>query len=93
MRAVAAFLIRLVGYAFVLGVTARVAESLWVARGLDGSLTLAAIHDQGFQVLLFAPALLALFGIGFLRPVAIFVAAALCGAALTAPFALARFAG
>jgi hypothetical protein len=40
-----------------------------------------------------APPALAIIGFGALRRVAIFVAAFLIGAALTAPFACARFAG
>ena len=93
MRAVTGFLIRLVGYALVLGVIARVAEHLWVARGLDGSIGLQPLHDAGITTLVIAPIVLAALGFGPLRRAAIFVAAFLAGAALTAPFACARFAG
>ena len=93
MRAVTGLLIRIVAYAVVLGIVSRVAEHLWVARALDGSLALQPLHDAGITTLVIAPVILALAGVGRLRPVAIFLAAFLCGAALTAPFALARVAG
>ena len=93
MRAIAGFIIRLVAYALVLGVTARVAESLWVQKYLDGTLWLQPFHDTGIGVLEVAPLVLALIGFGALRRVAIFLAAFLVGVALTAPFACARFAG
>jgi uncharacterized membrane protein YvlD (DUF360 family) len=93
MRALAGFLIRLVAYAVALGVVSRIAEYLWVQRGLDGSITLQPLHDAGITTLVIAPIVLAIVGFGRLRPVAIFLATFLIGAALTAPFALARFAG
>lgn len=93
MRAFAGFVIRLVAYAVVLGVTARVADALWVHFGLDGNVDLQPWHDGALTTLLAAPVALALLGVGALRPVAIFLAALLAGAALTAPFALARVAG
>jgi hypothetical protein len=93
MRAVTDFLIRLVGYALVLGVVSRGAEYLWVQHGLDGSIALQPFHDAGITTLVIAPIVLAAFGFRPLRAATIFVAAFLVGAALTAPFALARFAG
>jgi uncharacterized membrane protein YvlD (DUF360 family) len=93
MRALAGFLIRLVAYAVALGVVSRIAEYLWVQRGLDGSIALQPLHDAGITTLVIAPVVLAVIGFGRLRPVAIFLATFLIGAALTAPFALARFAG
>ena len=93
MRALGRFIIRLVAYAFVLGVVSRIAEWLWVAQGLDGSTLLQPLHDNAITTLLIAPLVLAIFGIGFLRPIAIFIAAFLCGAVLTAPFALVRLIG
>jgi hypothetical protein len=93
VRAIAGFIIRLVAYALVFGVTARVAESLWVQNFLDGNVDLRAFHDTGIGVLEVAPLILALIGTGALRRVAIFLAAFLVGVALTAPFACARFAG
>jgi MFS-type transporter involved in bile tolerance (Atg22 family) len=93
VRAIAGFLIRLVGYALVLGVTARIAQSLWIGHDLDASIDLQTFHDTGISVLVIAPLVLALIGFGVLRRVAIFVAAFLVGVAITAPFALARFAG
>jgi hypothetical protein len=93
MRALTGFFIRLVAYAIVLGVVARVAEHFWVQRGLDGSIALQPFHDAGITTLVIAPVVLAILGFGPLRAAAIFVGAFLVGAALTAPFACARFAG
>jgi hypothetical protein len=93
VRAIAGFLIRLVGYALALGIAARIAAGLWVQFGLDGSIGLQPLHDAGVEVLLGAPLALALFGFGALRGPALFIATFLIGAALTAPFACARFAG
>jgi hypothetical protein len=91
MRAFAGFLIRLVAYAVLLGVVSRGAESLWVAHGLDGSIELQQFHDNGTLTLVIAPLVLALIGFGPLHRAAVFVAALLAGAALTAPFAFAHF--
>lgn len=88
-----AFVIRLVGYALLLGAASRIAQTLWSAHGLDGVAGLQTFHDDGVSALLFAPIVLALAGVGLLRPLAIFVAFALAGAALTAPFAVARVVG
>jgi len=93
MRALAGFFVRLVGYALALGLTARIAGALWVQYGLDGSIALQPFHDLGVEVLVIAPLPLALLGFGAFRRAAFFVAAFLIGAALTAPFAAARFSG
>jgi hypothetical protein len=93
VRALAGFVIRLVAYALVLGVVARIAAHYWVQLGLDGSIDLQPFHDIGVEVLVIAPLPLALLGFGPLRPAALFVAAFLAGVALTAPFAVARFTG
>jgi hypothetical protein len=93
VNAVAAFIVRLAGYAILLGVSARLAQWLWDARGLDAVAVLQAPHDTAVAVLALAPIVLALVGLGALRPVATFVVWFLVGAALTAPFALARLAG
>ena len=93
MRAVVGFLVRLVVYALILGIVSRIAEYVWVQHGLDGSIALQPLHDAGVTTLVIAPIVLALIGFGPFRAVAVFVAAFLVGAALTAPFALARFAG
>jgi len=93
MRALTGFFIRLVAYAVVLGIVSRVAEALWVQHGLDGSIALQPFHDAGITTLVIAPVVLALVGAGPLRVAAIFVAAFLIGAALTAPFACARLVG
>ncbi len=93
LGALTGYLIRLVCYAVVLGVVSRLAEYLWVQNGLDGSVALQPFHDTGVTVLVVAPVVLALAGARRVRAVAIFVTALLVGAALTAPFAFARFAG
>lgn len=93
MRAFAGFIVRLVGYALVLGVVARVAEAMWVQQGLDNAPELLAFHDLGIRVLVIAPFACALIGFQPLRRVAVFIAAVLAGMALTAPYACARFAG
>jgi len=91
--ALAGFLIRLVGYALVLGIVARIASVLWVHYGLDGSIELQPLHDLGVEVLVAAPLVLAVLGFGPLRQAAVFIAGFLAAAALTAPFVCARFAG
>jgi hypothetical protein len=93
VRAIAGFLVRLIGYALALGIAVRVAAALWVQFGLDGSILLQPLHDYGVEILVIAPLPLALFGFGVLRRPALFIGTFLIGAALTAPFACARFAG
>jgi hypothetical protein len=93
VRSFAGFIVRLVGYALAFGIAARIASVLWVNYGLDSSTALQPFHDLGFEILVIAPLPLALIGFGRLRRVALFVAGLLIGAALTAPFAAARFAG
>ena len=93
MHVVAAFIVRLASYAVLLGVAARVAQWQWDQHGLGDVLVLAGPHDTAVAALALAPIVLALAGIGALRPVAIFVGWFLVGAALTAPFAFARLAG
>ncbi len=93
MRALAGFVIRLVGYALAFGLVSRIASVFWEQYGLDGSIDLQPFHDLGVEVLLIAPLPLALFGFGSLRQATFFIAAILIGAALTAPFAVARFSG
>ena len=92
MHAVAGFIVRLAGYAVLLGIAARLAQYLWDQRGLGDVLALQGLHDSGVAVMALAPIVLALVGLGALRPVAVFVAWFLVGAVLTAPFALARLA-
>ena len=92
MHAIGGFLIRLIAYALVLGIASRVADALWVQYGLDGSIELQPLHDLGLDVLTSAPLVLALAG-GRLRSPAIFLAAFLAAAALTAPLACAHVTG
>ena len=87
------FVVRLVGYALLLGVSSRVAQTLWSNDGLDGIAALQPLHDAGVIALAAAPIVLALIGIGRLRPFAVFAGFALAGAAVTAPFVFARVAG
>jgi hypothetical protein len=87
------FLIRLIGYALLLGLSARIAAAIWTRDGLDGVAGLQPFHDGGMIVLYAAVLVLALVGFGRLRAPALFVGFFLAGAALTAPFAIARVAG
>ncbi len=93
MGAIAGFIIRLIGYALVLGGVDRIADALWVQYGLDGSIALQPFHDLGVEILYIAPLPLALFGFGPFRQAALFIAAFLVGIALTAPWATAHFSG
>jgi hypothetical protein len=88
-----AFVIRLVLYALLLGLTSRLAQALWSNHGLDGVTDLQPFHDGGITALMFAPLVLALIGAGRMRWVALFLACCLAGAALTAPFALSHLVG
>ena len=88
-----AFVFRLVGYALLLGVASRFAQLQWTAAGLDNVAALQPAHDASITLLLFAPLALALVGFGKLRDVCVFVACFLAGAAVTAPFVLARLVG
>ncbi len=87
------FIVRLVFYALLLGVSSRVFQTLWDNFGLDTVGTLHSFHDKGVTGLLVAPVVLALSGVGRLRAIAVFVAFFLAGAALTAPYVCARVAG
>jgi hypothetical protein len=87
------FIVRLVGYGLLLGVASRVFQTQWSRYGLDDVARLHHFHDVGVMALLVAPAVLALFGVGLLRQVTVFVAFYLVGAALTAPLVCARIAG
>lgn len=92
MSAIIAFIVRLVGYALLIGVPERIAQYFWERAGLDRVAVLQGPHDTGTLVLLIAPFVIAVFGYGPLRRVAMFIALYLAGAALTAPFAFARLA-
>ena len=87
------FIVRLVGYAALLGVSLRAAQTLWENSGLNEVAMLQPFHHDGIVVLVVAPLVLALIGVGPLRFLAAFCAFSLAGAALTAPFACARAAG
>ena len=93
MRVLAAFVVRLAAYAILLGMAGRLAEWLWDQRALDAVIELQSLHDTAITVLAVAPIALALIGFRALRPLAVFLAAFLIGAVLTAPFAFARLAG
>jgi hypothetical protein len=93
VRAFAGFIVRLVGYALVLGIVSRIAEAMWVQQGLDNVPALQTFHDVGIRVLVLAPFVCALIGFRPFRRVAVFIAAVLIGIALTAPYACARFSG
>lgn len=87
------FFVRLIGYALLLGGSENVAQHLWTAHGLDQYFNLQAFHDNGVHALVAAAVICSLFGFGWMRRPAIFVAFLLAAAALTAPFALARVLG
>ena len=89
----AGFIIRLIGYALLLGLTSRVAQTLWSNYGLDAVGRLHHFHDVGMMGLLVAPVVLALVSIlAPLRQLAVFAGFYLAGAALTAPFVCAKVA-
>jgi hypothetical protein len=87
------FIIRLVGYAVLFGVTAYLFQMWWSGDGLDAVGALRSFHDKTILGLRVAPLAFALLGIGRLRSVAVFIAFVLAGAALTAPFVCARVSG
>jgi hypothetical protein len=87
------FMLRLVFYALLFGVTSYVFQTWWSGDGLDAVGALRSFHDKTVLSLRVAPLVLALIGIGRLRSVAVFVAFVLAGAALTAPFVCARLVG
>ena len=87
------FVIRLIGWALLLGCTARLSDAIWTNDGLTGIAGLQSFHDSGMIALLGAPVILALAGAGPLRAPVTFVGFFLAGAGLTAPFAIARVAG
>ncbi|MDB5072769.1 MAG: hypothetical protein JWM87_3880 [Candidatus Eremiobacteraeota bacterium] len=88
------FVVRLIGYALLLGIASRVAQTLWLNDGLDAVGALTSFHDKELTALLVAPVVLALIGtVPALRPLAVFIGCFLAGAAITAPFVCARIAG
>jgi hypothetical protein len=92
MGSLIGFVVRLVGYALLIGIPVRFAEYLWERAGLDQVSALRAPHDLAITIATYAPVVLALFGFGALRRPAIFVAGYIVGVALTASFAFARLA-
>jgi hypothetical protein len=92
LGALISYIVRLVGYALVLGIPGRISEYLWERAALDGVDVLRAPHDAAMTIVIVTPFVLALFGYGVFRRPAVFIAMYLAGAALTAPFALARLA-
>jgi hypothetical protein len=84
------YIMRLVGYALVVGIPARLAEWIWQQKNIDTVDQLQGPHSTAVVVLEIAPFVLALFGFGRLRNLAVFIALVIDGALLTAPFALAR---
>jgi hypothetical protein len=87
------FILRLVGYALLLGLSAYAFQTLWTNDGLDAVGRLHSFHDKTILALRIAPLVLALIGFGPLRALAIFVGFFLAAAALTAPFVALRVAG
>jgi hypothetical protein len=90
----AGFILRLFGYALLLQLASRAAQSMWLQDGLESVRRLQHFHDLGMTGLLVAPLVLALVGsIVPLRSLAVFAGFFLAGAALTAPFVCERVAG
>ena len=87
------FIIRLVCYALLFGVTAYLFQVWWSGDGLDAVGALRSFHDKTVLGLRVAPLVLALVGIGRLRSLTVFFAFVIAGAALTAPFVCARIVG
>ncbi len=87
------FILRLVGYALLFGISVYLFQTWWSADGLDAIGSLRSFHDKTVLALRVAPLVFAVLGIGRLRAVAVFVAFLLAGAALTAPYVCARMAG
>jgi hypothetical protein len=90
MGALIAFIVRLVGYALLIGIPVRIAEFFWLREALDQVEALHPLHDLATVTAIVAPFVLGIFGFGALRNVAVFIALFIAGAALTAPFAFAR---
>jgi hypothetical protein len=90
---VANFVLRLLGYALLFGVTAYLFQAWWSGDGLDAVGALRSFHDKTVLGLRVAPLVLALVGIGRVRSFAVFAGFLLAGAALTAPYVCARLAG
>jgi hypothetical protein len=86
------FILRLIGYAVLFGVSAYLFQTWWSGNGLDAVGALRSFHDKTVLGLRVAPLVLALLGIGRLRSFAVFAGFFLAGAALTAPFVCARLA-
>lgn len=84
------FILRLVCYALLFGLTAYLFQTWWSGDGLDAVGALRSFHDKTVLGLRIAPLVLALVGVGRLRDVAVFVAFVLAAAALTAPYVCAR---
>ncbi len=90
----AGFIVRLVGYALLLGLASRAAQNMWTQYGLEGVAELGPFYHAGTFALLVAPVVLALAGsVRPLRSLAVFAGFFLAGAALTAPFVCARVSG
>jgi hypothetical protein len=87
------FIVRLVCYALLLGLSAYAFQTLWTNNGLDAVARLNSFHDKMILGLRVAPLVLALFGAGPLRAVAIFAGFFLAAAAITAPFVCMRIVG
>jgi len=90
MSSIIGFIMRLVGYALLVGIPARLAEWIWEQKNLENVDVLQAPHALAVMVLSIVPFVLAIFGFGRFRNLAVFIAIALDGAALTAPFVFAR---
>jgi hypothetical protein len=87
------FIVRIFCYAVLIGIASRLGQLLWTANGLDAYAQLTELHDASVRALVIAPLVLALVGFGRLHGLCVFAGCFLAGAAMTAPFAIARVAG
>jgi hypothetical protein len=87
------FIVRIFCYGVLIGIASRLGQLEWTANGLDAYVQLVPLHDAAVPALIVAPIALALVGFGRLHGLCVFAGCFIAGAAITAPFAIARVAG
>ena len=85
----ASYLLRLVGYAIILGIATRIADAMWVQDGLDSFGQLQTWHGEGLTAMTWAPIVIAFISLAAPR-IALFLAFLAIGAVLSEPYAFAR---
>lgn len=101
MAGCGAFVLRYFGFMLAIGSAAWIALQEWSGYGLDGLVPsgdapgagLIALGRLLFYAIVFAGPALAALAEGIIRRAGVFIAAALIGILITAPFALARSLG